>query len=384
MTETDTSNSLYTLLTSLLSLLTEHYNDETLVLDEEDEILEGWVAIESRADRLAKFINQSQYSEISKELRNLQNHSLYKIGRRPLRKLAQIYLDKTSEAENIYLKQTLDASKRTAIVRETVTSYATLWLEQLKPIFENDTKFENFKENFHTTEYSKGVVGAMVDSAAMASLSENGLDSKTLGDMSYILIRTLSKEIQTVNDLQRKHVDCLIKNIVIPFDEKVIQLWSKTAKISAIGSKNEGNLTEKWKKEEKEKRLKIREYVREHGVDAKFSPRAKHKFEKRAKRMDRFRLLQSAIASQLQLSPMNSPKNSHNLCKSSIPQLNDNVEYKSSPLKPADIDAEIEIDLNDFSLDKSNDALLNDLTRNNFENEEINENNNDNDNEDDN
>jgi len=85
MTETDTSNSLYTLLTSLLSLLTEHYNDETLVLDEEDEILEGWVAIESRADRLAKFINQSQYSEISKELRNLQNHSLYKIGRRPLR-----------------------------------------------------------------------------------------------------------------------------------------------------------------------------------------------------------------------------------------------------------------------------------------------------------
>ena len=80
---------------------------------------------------------------------------------------------------------------------------------------------------------------------------------------------------------------------------------------------------------------------------------------------------------------MNSPKNSHNLCKSSIPQSNDNVEYKSSPLKPADIDAEIEIDLNDFSLDKSNDALLNDLTRNNFENEEINENNNDNDNEDD-
>jgi len=194
----------------------------------------------------------------------------------------------------------------------------------------------------------------------------------------------LSKEIQTVNDLQRKHVDCLIKNIVIPFDEKVIQLWSKTAKISAIGSKNEGNLTEKWKKEEKEKRLKIREYVREHGVDAKFSPRAKHKFEKRAKRMDRFRLLQSAIASQLQLSPMNSPKTSQNLCKSSIPQLNDNIEYKSSPLKPANIDAEIEIDLNDFSLDKSNDALLNDLTRNNFENEEINENNNnDNDNKDD-
>merc|ERR1712000_631772 len=52
------------------------------------------------------------------------------------------------------------------------------------------------------------------------------------------------------------------------------------------------------------------------------------------------------------------------------------IEYKSSPLKPANIDAEIEIDLNDFSLDKSNDALLNDLTRNNFENEEINENNN--------
>merc|ERR1712000_577616 len=60
------------------------------------------------------------------------------------------------------------------------------------------------------------------------------------------------------------------------------------------------------------------------------------------------------------------------------------IEYKSSPLKPANIDAEIEIDLNDFSLDKSNDALLNDLTRNNFENEEINENNNNgNDNKDD-
>jgi hypothetical protein len=28
----------------------------------------------------------------------------------------------------------------------------------------------------------------MIDSASMASFSENGLDSKTLGDMSYILI----------------------------------------------------------------------------------------------------------------------------------------------------------------------------------------------------
>jgi hypothetical protein len=188
----------------------------------------------------------------------------------------------------------LDASKRFSIVRQVVLELESDWLATVNAVvFDDkqlridaattptlDTDVESARQAFAAewldhSAFNKGVVGAMIDAAVLASHAADsaaGLTTVVAADMALELFRALTAELRRFVSLTGAHVDALIDALISrSFLPSIVHLWELTGSISASGSQMEGVLPARFRAEAAAEQRRIAA-IKSRGVDARYEP----------------------------------------------------------------------------------------------------------------
>lgn len=175
----------------------------------------------------------------------------------------------------------LDASKRFSIVRQAVLAVEPEWLATIDAIvFRNaslseatEARRQAFAAEWTAhSQFNKGVVGAMVDAAVLAShaADSSGLTTVVAADMALELFRALVAELRRFVTLTGAHVDQLIDALISrSFLPAIVHLWELTGSISASGAQMEGVLPARFRDEAAAEQRRIAA-IKAQGVDARY------------------------------------------------------------------------------------------------------------------
>lgn len=190
----------------------------------------------------------------------------------------------------------LDASKRFSIVRQVVLELESEWLATVNAVVFDDKQLRSIDAattHTHTSNdiesarqafaaewldhsaFNKGVVGAMIDAAVLASHAADsaaGLTTVVAADMALELFRALTAELRRFVSLTGAHVDALIDALISrSFLPSIVHLWELTGSISASGSQMEGVLPARFRAEAAAEQRRIAA-IKSRGVDARYEP----------------------------------------------------------------------------------------------------------------
>lgn len=176
----------------------------------------------------------------------------------------------------------LDASKRFSIVRQVILAVEAEWLATIDAVVFRDASSLALKRNqarqafaaewTDHSQFNKGVVGAMIDAAVLAShaAESSGLTTVVAADMALELFRALTAELRRFVTLTSAHVDHLIDALISrSFLPAIVHLWELTGAISASGSQMEGVLPARFRAEAAAEQQRIAA-IKAQGVDARF------------------------------------------------------------------------------------------------------------------
>jgi len=160
----------------------------------------------------------------------------------------------------------LSSDLRGKIYKDVFLKLADEWFQGIHKIYGNVSELEG---NWLPTSYQKNIIGQMIDMADRTSpekLTVSGM-VQTIKNVHLCLYQELASFNVRSDVSQTQELLHLIMKMVVP----IVQLWCQTVKISRLGIANQGQLPEKWAKEEEEHKHYIKNLKDSGKVDHRYA-----------------------------------------------------------------------------------------------------------------